>query len=75
MYVSYTDGKNPETGERFILSVDPDGGPYIRKGGRLYPPSPYPTLHILRIDKETYSNKTLTIIATVEEAEAGTNLV
>lgn len=59
-YISYAPGN---------MAVDPDGGPYIGRGTRLYPPPPHSGLRIVRINKEKYDHakKCLTVCVTVEE--------
>lgn len=71
LYVSYSTEKHPVTQAVLLSSVDPDGGPYLGKGTRLYPPEPSPALKIVSILEENYdrSKKRLTVKVTVESFE------
>ena len=70
LYVSYSTGKYPDTQAELLVAVDPDGGPYLGKGTRLYPPEPS-ALKIVSILEENYdrSKKRLTVKVTVESFE------
>lgn len=70
LYVSYTMDNRSRMGQEEVpMAVDPDGGPYLGKGVRLYPPSPHSGLRIVKINKEKYEHakKCLTVCVTVEE--------
>lgn len=71
IYVSYSTDKDPITRSTILVAVDPDGGPYLGKGTRLYPPAPHPALKIVSILEETFdhTNKCLTVNALVEIGE------
>lgn len=71
LYVSYSTEKDPTTQAVLLTAVDPDGGPYLGRGTRLYPPDPHPTLKIVSILGETYdrSKKRLTVNVVVEPFE------
>lgn len=68
LYVSYSTSKDLDTQAVLLVAVDPDGGPYLGRGTRLYPPDPHPALSILSILEETYnhSKKCLTVKVSVK---------
>lgn len=71
LYVSYSTGNDPITSAKIITLVDPDGGPFLGKGTRLYPPEPHPALKIVSIleEKFDHTNKRLTVNVSVEPLE------
>jgi len=50
--------------DKIIQSVDPDGGPYIRVGGRI--DSPVYIMKVLKIVSHKRTNKTCVIVAEVK---------
>lgn len=71
LYVSYSTEKHPITNAVLLQSVDPDGGPYLSKGTRLYPPENHPPLCIVSLLEESYdhANKCLIVKATIESIQ------